>query len=297
MYTRFVFAIDLAAVVAPGQLHGFVQDDARVNLGLALVIVAAGKGEPEPAGLASFLASEGFEKAFAWHGGPGPAIETEARMIAAAHHAHELVIEAFAREPRWSAAHQLHELLRADRDLVGGPVVRQVIADWRRQQASNVRSPGDGVVTAATLTALAFAPGHAVLAKIGDCRAFRIRAGVLESITSGEAADRRSIGVPAQDIDVQTRTVPAEPGDVFILCTHGVWAAISAGAMTRAAGAERAKDICQALHDAALASGGLDNIAMAVARLASETIRASKPDIETRVHRQFSPTLDAGARR
>lgn len=261
--------LDVASCVEAGSLRRMIQDDARVDASLRVAVVAAGKGEPEPAGLASFLTVEGFVKAFAWHGGSGTAAQTEPRLVAAVHHAHELVVEVLAKAPRWSTAKALHEMLREDGDLLGGPVVRQVIADYRERVRARTPATATvaGPLASATLTAIAIGDGYATVSRVGDCRAFHVRGDIVDALTPFDAPTAGTIGASVQDVPIATRTIATRPGDVFVLCSYGAWGALSNDAIRAAATLPSASDACGALVRATLASGGLDNIAVAVARL------------------------------
>lgn len=256
MYNAVMFELDLAGLVRPSRSGGVPADAARVNRGLALAAVATGSRVREPLDRASALALESFEKAFAWHGGPGPVLETEARMFAAAHHVHDLLSE-----------------------------------PSHAQRARDTRSTSIVV----TLTAIAFAPGHAVVASIGDCRAFRIHAGDVEPISAGAATDMNALGVPPGDLEIDTFTVPAEPGDVFVVCTGATWDVLSSAILVRAAGSETASAACEALHHAVIATANVEHVAVAVARLVPHTLRASKPEIKPRPHQDSTPPPDPTA--
>ncbi len=94
-----------------------------------------------------------------------------------------------------------------------------------------------------TLAAVLVRCGQAVVAHVGDSRVYRFHGGDLERLTrdhslyaeveaTGVAAAlpaarafgraiTRAIGPPG-DADPDVRTVPAEPGDLFLLCTDGL---------------------------------------------------------------------------
>jgi hypothetical protein len=242
-----MFEVDLAATLSANNSRT-VAEAARINPGLTVAMVATCRA-PERARTASALALEAFEKAFAWHGGPGAALETEARMFAAAHHAYELLIE-------------------------------------RRRDAE---------LATTALTALSFAPRHAIVASIRDCCAFRIHAGAVEPISSATSTSASSLAVPPVSVDIDTFTIPAEPGDVFVVCTSRTWDLLSpANLLREAAAAESASDVCERLRGV-LAGGGIEDAALAVAMLVPQTMRASKPDIVLRRHHDSTPPPDAGA--
>lgn len=128
-------------------------------------------------------------------------------------------------------------LTRANADLI-----RLAEKDHRRR----------GVVGAAAASVI-FAAGCASIAHAGDCRVSRVRGASIEALTtehnlrneyaklppdqrpelSEEELDRLPANVLTRVIgfddklDVDTRTVPIEPGDLFLLATDGFWRAFS----------------------------------------------------------------------
>src|SRR5690606_24054026 len=119
---------------------------------------------------------------------------------------------------------------------------------------------------------------------VGDSRAYRVRAGSLEQLTSDhslvaelvrsgrltedEAASHphrsvitRALGTD-EDVEVDTHTVELEPGDLLVLCSDGLTSMVrdeAIRALTGAAGADPGA-VTDALVAAANAAGGEDNI-------------------------------------
>jgi protein phosphatase len=141
-----------------------------------------------------------------------------------------------------------------------------------------------------TLTAAKVHDGEVSLGHVGDSRAYRMRDGELEQITrdhslvaelerSGqitpEAAEHhpqrsiitRALG-PEPDVEVDTYTLSAREGDLFLLCSDGLTSMISddevAGILRTSATLDDAAD---ALIKAANQSGGKDNITVVLFRL------------------------------
>jgi serine/threonine protein phosphatase PrpC len=141
-----------------------------------------------------------------------------------------------------------------------------------------------------TLTAAKVHDGEVSLAHVGDSRAYRMRDGALEQITrdhslvaelerSGqitpEAAEHhpqrsiitRALG-PEPDVEVDTYTLSARDGDLFLLCSDGLTSMISddelAAILRTAASLDEAAD---ALIKAANQSGGKDNITVVLFRI------------------------------
>ncbi len=149
---------------------------------------------------------------------------------------------------------------------------------------------------------------------VGDSRAYRVRGGQLEQLTddhslvgelvrsgrlSPEEAEShpqrsvitRALGTEA-DVDVDTFTIEAEPGDLYLICSDGLTDMVSPREIQSLL-VERADDLdaaARALIDAANAGGGEDNITvvlfqMAGARSADETVETPaaavpEPEVE-----------------
>ena len=141
-----------------------------------------------------------------------------------------------------------------------------------------------------TLTAAKVHDSEVSLGHVGDSRAYRLRDGELEQITrdhslvaelerSGqitpEAAEHhpqrsiitRALG-PEPDVEVDTYTLSARAGDLFLLCSDGLTSMISddevAAVLRTSATLDDAAD---ALIKAANQSGGKDNITVVLFRL------------------------------
>ncbi len=141
-----------------------------------------------------------------------------------------------------------------------------------------------------TLTAAKVHGGEVSLAHVGDSRAYRLRDGALEQITSDhslvaelersgqitpEAAEHhpqrsiitRALG-PEPDVEVDTYTLGGRDGDVFLICSDGLTSMISndeVGSILRTS--EALDDAAEALVRAANQSGGKDNITVILFRL------------------------------
>jgi protein phosphatase len=153
-----------------------------------------------------------------------------------------------------------------------------------------------------TLTAAKVHDGEVSLAHVGDSRAYRMRDGGLEQITrdhslvaelerSGqitpEAAEHhpqrsiitRALG-PEPDVEVDTYTLSARDGDLFLLCSDGLTSMISddevAAILRTSATLDEAAD---ALIKAANQSGGKDNITVVLFRIGE--LREAVPEATT----------------
>ena len=154
-----------------------------------------------------------------------------------------------------------------------------------------------------TLTA-AKVHGDAIsLAHVGDSRAYVLRGGKLEQLTSDhslvaelersgqispEAAENhpqrsiitRALG-PEPDVEIDTYTVGGKDGDVFLLCSDGLTSMISDDEVaTILRSTESLDETADALVRAANQSGGKDNITVVLFRLAGD-VAAGAPEDDT----------------
>ena len=159
---------------------------------------------------------------------------------------------------------------------------------WEQAVSDPAKTGMGTTVTAALVDTEA---GTVAIGHVGDSRAYRVRNGVLEQLTTDHSlvAELVSSGVLTQEeaerhpqrsaitralgteptVDVEAFTVVAEPGDLFLICSDGlptmvtddqVGAAILSAAFEPSAAAE-------ALVAAANARGGEDNITVVLFEL------------------------------
>jgi PPM family protein phosphatase len=173
--------------------------------------------------------------------------------------------EPFLRETIESANRRIHELARADPSRAGmGTTITAAILDARQEEV--------GI-------------GH-----VGDSRAYRLRRGKLErltrdhslveemrrkgQITDAQAEDHpqrsiitRALG-PEPEVEVDLQTVPAAPGDVFLICSDGLTTMVAEERITAVlASADSMREAVRTLIDEANAAGGRDNITALAFRL------------------------------
>lgn len=158
----------------------------------------------------------------------------------------------------------------------------------RRIREEAARNPElTGMGTTAVLLLLD-AAAEAWVGHVGDSRAYRLSRGSLEELTRDHSVRRLLIdgGMPPEDADrhpdahALTRALGAEddvevevarvsllPGDVFLLCSDGLWGLVDA-AQIRKLLSSLEPDVCvEALVDAANRQGGRDNITVQIARI------------------------------
>jgi len=147
-----------------------------------------------------------------------------------------------------------------------------------------------GMGTTITAAALDGEAETVVIGHVGDSRAYRLRAGILQrltkdhslveemrrrgQITEAQAEDHpqrsiitRALG-PEPEVLVDVQSVPSDPGDIFLLCSDG---------LTTMLGDERIKELMmgatsleaatKALVDEANRAGGRDNITVVLFQL------------------------------
>ncbi len=141
-----------------------------------------------------------------------------------------------------------------------------------------------------TLIAALVGPQDVALAHVGDSRIYRLRDEALTMLTRDhtlvqalidqgrlseeEAAvhPQRSVITRAlgaeHEVEVDTRTLPARDGDVFLLCSDGLTSMVDEDTIARIlVGAGSLAEASAALVDAANAAGGRDNITVVLFRL------------------------------
>jgi len=173
--------------------------------------------------------------------------------------------EAFLRETIEAANRRIHDLARADPSRAGmGTTITAAIVDASKEEV--------GI-------------GH-----VGDSRAYRLRRGRLEQltrdhslveemrrkgqITDAQAEDHpqrsiitRALG-PEPEVEVDVQTVPAAPGDVFLLCSDGLTTMLAEQRIAAVLSeASSMREAVRTLVDEANGAGGRDNITALAFRL------------------------------
>jgi protein phosphatase len=130
-----------------------------------------------------------------------------------------------------------------------------------------------------TCTALVLRDSCAWVAHVGDSRAYRVRDGIAERLTTDHSlADRgrayahvltRALGVqPKVQVDITRGSAPVQAGDVFLLCSDGLWGQVSDPDIGDIVTGEPDPEIgSRRLVDLANARGGPDNITALLVRV------------------------------
>ncbi|MGH2865025.1 MAG: Stp1/IreP family PP2C-type Ser/Thr phosphatase [Solirubrobacteraceae bacterium] len=209
-------------------------------------------------------------------------------------------------------------------------------ANSRIHELSHTSAEHAGMGT--TLTAVYVGELELAIAHVGDSRAYCLRDGQLERLTDDhslvdelmrqgrltpeEAVEHpqrsvitRALG-PEATVEVDTRTVRARPGDVYLICSDGLTTMIGEEQIAELLLAHpRLRDAGEALIAAANEAGGRDNITVVLLRLEDVQVGRQPPEeahatlvgvpalstpqpTQRRVPRAgFSPAPQAGTRR
>jgi len=183
-----------------------------------------------------------------------------------------------------------------DRPLPEAPperVLRETIEGANRTIYSLAREdPNLGGMGTTTTAAIVDAEAEEVaIGHVGDSRAYRLRGGKLErltrdhslveemrrkgQLTEAQASDHpqrsiitRSVG-PEPEVEVDLQTVPAQSGDVFLICSDGLTTMLDDEHVERLlARATSMRSAVRALVDEANRAGGRDNISVVAFKLA-----------------------------
>ena len=175
-----------------------------------------------------------------------------------------------------------------DRDLPSGPpenFLRETIEAANRTIHELARDDPSRTGMGTTITAVVVDPGgeEVAIGHVGDSRAYRLRGGKLErltrdhslveemrrkgQLTDAQAEDHpqrsiitRALG-PEPEVEVDVQTVPAGPGDVFLICSDGLTTMLGEEQIAKLlAGASSMDAAVRALVDEANRAGGRDNI-------------------------------------
>ena len=180
------------------------------------------------------------------------------------------------------AAAAFREFHEAD-DLAAEERVRAIIQEANRRIYERATSDAEVSGMGTTITAALLESGSVSIGHVGDSRAYRLREGRLEQLTedhslvadlmrsgrlSPEEAEThpqrsvitRALGTDAV-VDVDTFTVEASPGDVFLLCSDGLTTMVAdEDILAIVADAGPLEDAAKALVKAANRGGGEDNV-------------------------------------
>ena len=180
------------------------------------------------------------------------------------------------------AATSLEEFTQTHGEQTAADLVQEANARIYRRSREDPAAAGMGsTITVALVDGTA---GAVSLAHVGDSRAYLLRGGSLEQLTadhslvaelvrSGRLTEEEAENHPQRsvitrvlgtdpDVDVDTLTVLAEPGDLFLLCSDGLTAMLRDEDILQVLEAAHGDpdQAARALVDAANRAGGDDNI-------------------------------------
>jgi protein phosphatase len=130
-----------------------------------------------------------------------------------------------------------------------------------------------------TCTALVLRGATACVAHVGDSRAYHVRDGAVRQLTTDHSLAHRgpayahvltrALGVqPAVEVDVVAVSPPPRAGDVFLLCSDGLWGQVDEADIAEVLAAEPDLDAAsRRLVDLANARGGPDNVTVLLVRI------------------------------
>jgi serine/threonine protein phosphatase PrpC len=182
-----------------------------------------------------------------------------------------------------------------DRELPAAPpeqVLRETIESANRTIHEHAGKDPDLAGMGTTITASIVDPEaeEVAIGHVGDSRAYRLRAGKLErltrdhslveemrrkgQLTDAQAEDHpqrsiitRALG-PEPEVEVDLQTVPAQAGDVFLICSDGLTTMLGDEQISRLLSrATSMQSAVRALVDEANRAGGRDNITVVAFRL------------------------------
>jgi protein phosphatase len=78
----------------------------------------------------------------------------------------------------------------------------------------------------------------------------------------------RAVGV-AEELELVVVTGPADPGDVFVICSDGLTKHLRDDEILEYTAGRNTQAACEVMLDLALERGGLDNVTVVVVRLSS----------------------------
>jgi len=197
-----------------------------------------------------------------------------------------------------------------DRELPAGPedALREVFESANREIHEHAASDESHAGMGTTLTAAIVAPerDEVAIGHVGDSRAYLLRDGKLERLTQdhslveelrrkGQLTDQqaeehpqrsiitRALG-PDAEVEPDLRTVPAHPGDVYLICSDGLTTMIGEEQITKILLSSTSLDAAvRALVAEANRAGGRDNITAVAFKVEEVGAPAAEPEHPTLV--------------
>lgn len=176
---------------------------------------------------------------------------------------------------------------------------------WLHGQGQAVYQSHRGMVS--TMSAMVLKSSTAYIFHVGDSRISRLREGQFEHLTKDHrmivSQDKsflsRAMGIDL-NVDVDYRTVPVEPGDVFVFTTDGVHEHISDADLTAMlqaldGGGDVAADvIAKTITDTAYENGSTDNLTCQIVSVNSLSEEDENDFLNNLQQLPFPPALEGG---
>lgn len=151
-----------------------------------------------------------------------------------------------------------------------------------------------------TITALVVQYDRLLLAHVGDCRAFRVRHGAIQQLTTDHTriaemlrmrlvTPEQALRHPARSmltrslgsdliLQVDTLRDHVEPDDLYVICSDGLWGEVSSDEIRRVVAELGPRDACAHLLELGAARGASDNMTVGIARVnAASAAPAAQP--------------------
>jgi protein phosphatase len=175
------------------------------------------------------------------------------------------------------AVEMVHEAYFTDPADDPGEALRSSLQAANRAIYERAQVQPDGTRMGTTCTALVLREGIAHIAHVGDTRAYLVRGGAITQLTrdhslapSGYANIlTRALGIaPAVDVEVLEPALTVSTGDMFVLCSDGLWGEVDDDELLRTVSSTPdLQAACRALVTLANERGGRDNITVQLVRI------------------------------
>jgi serine/threonine protein phosphatase PrpC len=165
------------------------------------------------------------------------------------------------------------------------------------QQIMDLSRARSGATIGTTAAVLLVRDEHYACLWAGDSRVYLIKGGAIKQVSrdhteieelvaagtlSREDAGNwpsnvitRAVGV-AEELELEVVTGPADPGDIFVICSDGLTRHLRDDEILQYAVGRNTQAACELMLALALERGGLDNVTVVVVRLLS-AVRSSEP--------------------
>jgi protein phosphatase len=193
------------------------------------------------------------------------------------------------------------------RELAPPDALREAVLDANRLIHTRGEANADFRGMGTTASVLALLPQGALVAHVGDSRAYRLRRGRLEQLTfdhslvweiraaeklsGGEVPDyipknviTRSLGPnPTVRVDIEG-PFPVDVGDVYLLCSDGLSGQVSDEEIGKILGSMPPEEAVRSLVDLANLRGGPDNITVVVVQVTGPELTRAGAEELARAH-------------